>query len=70
ISMADSLNSFVYVLRLIMIPSPWVYHALNLLSTIPGEVQTYGYDIDKKETGFYENSGQLYQISWGKVFKK
>jgi hypothetical protein len=53
-----------------MIPSPWVYHALNLLSTIPGEVQTYGYDIDKKETGFYENSGQLYQISWGKVFKK
>jgi len=22
-----------------MIPSPWVYHALNLLSTVPGEIQ-------------------------------
>jgi hypothetical protein len=38
-STADSLNSLVYVLRLIMIPSPWVYHALILLSTKLGDVQ-------------------------------
>jgi len=37
-SIADSFNSFVYVLRLPMIPSPWVYHGLNLLSIFPEEV--------------------------------
>ena len=39
--MADSLNSLVYFLRFLMIPSPSVYHGLNLLSTVPGEVHSF-----------------------------
>jgi hypothetical protein len=37
-STADSLNALVYSLRSPMITSPWVYHGLNCLPTVPGEV--------------------------------
>jgi len=40
------LNSFVYVRLLFsMIPSPWVYHGLNFLSTLSGEVQPIKIEI-------------------------
>jgi hypothetical protein len=41
-STADSLNALVYSLRSPMITPPWVYHGLNHLPTVLGEVQYHG----------------------------